>query len=154
MKEELKNNNNELINSNNNINSDNNDFDYSEVLPIIDKVSKLKELNDIDEDFEIQKSPNIISDRTKLTNININSNSNDEEVPHIVNSILDALSNKLISSNIEYEKEKEKDINKINYKNEDLNIIKPKIIPKNKNIDNKQTKIISFQEFLAKEEEK
>ena len=149
---EIKNKNNlNNINNNESINNDyNNEFDYSEVLPIVDKVSKLKELNDIDEDFENQKSNNLFSDRTKVTNINVNQNNNEEdEVPNIVNSILDALSNKLISSNIDYEKEKQQ---KLEQKDENGNLIKPKIIPKNKNIENKKTKVISFQEFLAKEE--
>ena len=147
---EVKNKNNfNNINNNESINNDyNNDFDYSEVLPIVDKVSKLKELNDIDEDFENQKSNNLFSDRTKITNINVNQNNNEEdEVPNIVNSILDALSNKLISSNIDYEKKKDQKFEK-----ENDNLTKPKIIPKNKNIENKKTKVISFQEFLAKEE--
>ena len=147
---EVKNKNNfNNINNNESINNDyNNDFDYSEVLPIVDKVSKLKELNDIDEDFENQKSNNLFSDRTKITNINVNQNNNEEdEVPNIVNNILDALSNKLISSNIDYEKKKDQKFEK-----ENDNLTKPKIIPKNKNIENKKTKVISFQEFLAKEE--
>ena len=147
---EVKNKNNfNNINNNESINNDyNNDFDYSEVLPIVDKVSKLKELNDIDEDFENQKSNNLFSDRTKITNINVNQNNNEEdEVPNIVNSILDALSNKLISSNIDYEKKKDQKFEK-----ENDNLTKPKIIPKNKNIENKKNKVISFQEFLAKEE--
>ena len=147
---EVKNKNNfNNINNNESINNDyNNDFDYSEVLPIVDKVSKLKELNDIDEDFENQKSNNLFSDRTKITNINVNQNNNEEdEVPNIVNSILDALSKKLISSNIDYEKKKDQKFEK-----ENDNLTKPKIIPKNKNIENKKTKVISFQEFLAKEE--
>ena len=135
------------INSKNN-NTNTNDFDYSEYLPIIDKVSKLKELNDIDEDYDIQKSNNLINtQRTKLTNINPNSNE-DEELPNIVNNILDALSNKLIVSNIDYDKEKEAK-SKNNEENIDKN--KPKLISKNKN-EGKQTKIITFQEFLEKEE--
>ena len=149
---EVKNKNNfNNINYNESINNDyNNDFDYSEVLPIVDKVSKLKELNDIDEDFENQKSNNLFSDRTKITNINVNQNNNEEdEVPNIVNSILDALSNKLISSNIDYGKEKDQ---RFENKEQNDNLTKPNIIPKNKNFENKKSKIISFQEFLAKEE--
>jgi len=149
---EVKNKNNfNNINYNESINNDyNNDFDYSEVLPIVDKVSKLKELNDIDEDFENQKSNNLFSDRTKITNINVNQNNNEEdEVPNIVNSILDALSNKLISSNIDYGKEKDQ---RFENKEKNGNLTKPNIIPKNKNFENKKSKIISFQEFLAKEE--
>ena len=129
------------INSNNQlINSNNNDFDYSDVLPIIDKVSKLKDLNEIDDNFDRQKTA-----RSNITNINQNNlNSNeDEEVPNIVNSILDALSNKLITSNIDNNNNKEKE----------MKIEKPKLISKNNNdLENKNKKIISFKEFLAKEE--
>ena len=140
------------INSkNNNLNTKTNDFDYSEYLPIIDKVSKLKELNDFDEDLENQKSNNLINtQRTKLTNINPNPNSNeDEDVPNIVTSILDALSNKLIVSNIDYDKEKDE---KIENNEEIMDKNKPKLISKNKNTEGKQPKIISFQEFLEKED--
>ena len=126
------------INSNNQIfNSNNNDFDYSEVLPIIDKVSKLKDLNEIDDNYE---NHILNTQRINITNSNINSNE-EPEVPNVVNSILDALSNKLITSNInEQDKEKE-------------NIIeKPKLITKNNNTEDKTKKIISFKEFLEKEE--
>ena len=131
-------------NSNNQIlNTNNNDFDYSEVLPIIDKVSKLKDLNEIDDNYDKQ---NANSQKIILTN---NNNSNEEEVPDIVNNILDALSNKLITSNI--------DNNNNNKNKENENIIeKPKLITKN-NINedkNNNKKIISFQEFLEKEENK
>ena len=137
-----------IINLNNNVNYNDNEFDYSEVLPIIDKVSKLKELNELEEDFDNQKNNNLNSQRTKLTNINIIPNSNeDDDVPNIVNSILDALSNKLIESNLDYNKEKDE-----KNKDEETDINKPKLISKNKNIEGKQTKIISFQEFLEKEE--
>ena len=129
-------------NSNNQImNTNNNDFDYSEVLPIIDKVSKLKDLNEIDDNYDKQ---NANSQKIILTN---NNNSNEEEVPDIVNNILDALSNKLITSNI--------DNNNKNKENENI-IEKPKLITKN-NINedkNNNKKIISFQEFLEKEENK
>ena len=91
-----------------------------------------------------------MSQRTKLTNINPNPISNeDDDVPNIVNNILDALSNKLIESNLNYEKEK--DIKKDN-KDEEKEINKPKLISKNKISEEKPTKIISFQEFLEKEE--
>ena len=139
----MQNNNNGLIseiniNSNNQmINSNNNDFDYSEVLPIIDKVSKLKDLNEIDDNYDKQ---NANSQKIILTN---NNNSNEEEVPDIVNNILDALSNKLITSNI--------DNNNKNKENENI-IEKPKLITKNNSIEDKTKKIISFQEFLEKEE--
>ena len=131
-------------NSNNQImDTNNNDFDYSEVLPIIDKVSKLKDLNEIDDNYDKQ---NANSQKIILTN---NNNSNEEEVPDIVNNILDALSNKLITSNI--------DNNNNNKNKENENIIeKPKLITKN-NINedkNNNKKIISFQEFLEKEENK
>ena len=80
----------------------------------------------------------------------MNQNNNEEdEVPNIVNSILDALSNKLISSNIDYGKEKDQ---RFENKEQTDNLTKPNIIPKNKNFENKKSKIISFQEFLAKEE--
>ena len=129
-------------NSNNQImDTNNNDFDYSEVLPIIDKVSKLKDLNEIDDNYDKQ---NANSQKIILTN---NNNSNEEEVPDIVNNILDALSNKLITSNI--------DNNNKNKENENI-IEKPKLITKN-NINedkNNNKKIISFQEFLEKEENK
>ena len=135
------------INSNNQMmNNNNNDFDYSDVLPIIDKVSKLKDLNDIDENFEKQKTNDLNIERINITNSNINNlNSNeDEEVPNIVNSILDALSNKKITNNIE------------NNQNNDINnqIEKPKLINKNNNFEDKKNKIISFKEFLEKEENK
>ena len=130
-------------NSNNQImNTNNNDFDYSEVLPIIDKVSKLKDLNEIDDNYDKQ---NANSQKIILTN---NNNSNEEEVPDIVNNILDALSNKLITSNIDNNNDKNKE-------NENI-IEKPKLITKN-NINedkNNNKKIISFQEFLEKEENK
>ena len=138
------------INSKNNFNS--NEFDYSEVLPIIDKVSKLKELNELEEGFENHKTNNLNTQRSKFTNININQNNNeDDDAPNIVNSILDALSNKLIESQLDYNKEK--DIKRDN-KDEENDINKPKLISKNKNIENKQAKIISFKEFLEKEEKK
>ena len=135
------------INSNNQMmNNNNNDFDYSDVLPIIDKVSKLKDLNDIDENFDKQKTNDLNIERINITNSNINNlNSNeDEEVPNIVNSILDALSNKKITNNIE------------NNQNNDINnqIEKPKLINKNNNFEDKKNKIISFKEFLEKEENK
>ena len=134
-------------NNNINLNSNNNDFDYSEVLPIIDKVSKLKEFNELEEEYDNQKTHNLISQRTKLTTINLNPNSNeDDDAPNIVNNILDALSNKLIESQLNNKKEKEI------IKDEDNEINKPKLISKNKNSDVKPTKIISFQEFLEKEE--
>ena len=139
----MQNNNNGLIseiniNSNNQmINSNNNDFDYSEVLPIIDKVSKLKDLNEIDDNYDKQ---NTNSQRVNLINNNVINK--EEEVPDIVNNILDALSNKLIISNIENNNNKE-----------NKNIIeKPKLITKNNSIEHKTKKIISFQEFLEKEE--
>ena len=139
----MQNNNNGLIseiniNSNNQmINSNNNDFDYSEVLPIIDKVSKLKDLNEIDDNYDKQ---NTNSQRMNLINNNVINK--EEEVPDIVNNILDALSNKLIISNIENNNNKE-----------NKNIIeKPKLIIKNNSIEEKTKKIISFQEFLEKEE--
>ena len=135
------------INSNNQMmNNNNNDFDYSDVLPIIDKVSKLKDLNDIDENFDKQKTNDLNIERINITNSNINNlNSNeDEEVPNIVNSILDALSNKKITNNIE------------SNQNNDINnqIEKPKLINKNNNFEDKKNKIISFKEFLEKEENK
>ena len=135
------------INSNNQmVNANNNDFDYSEVLPIIDKVSKLKDMNEIEDNYDKQKF-NANTQRTYLTNsnINLNTNNEDEEVPNIVNSILDALSNKLITSNIENNQDNEKE------KKEKI-IEKPKLIPKNNDIDDKTKKIISFKEFLEKEE--
>ena len=151
-KNEIQNNNNNIngfiseikINSNNQIiNSNNNDFDYSEVLPIIDKVSKLKDINEIEDNYDKQKTNALNTQRMNLTNSNININSNeDEEVPNIVNSILDALSNKLITSNIENNQENENE----------KKIEKPKLISKNNNIEDKTKKIISFKEFLAKEE--
>ena len=140
----MQNNNNGLIseiniNSNNQmINSNNNDFDYSEVLPIIDKVSKLKDLNEIDDNYDKQ---NTNSQRVNLINNNVINK--EEEVPDIVNNILDALSNKLIISNIEN--------NNNNKENENI-IEKPKLITKNNSIEDKTKKIISFQEFLEKEE--
>ena len=150
-KNEIQNNNNingfisEIkINSNNQIiNSNNNDFDYSEVLPIIDKVSKLKDINEIEDNYDKQKTNALNTQRMNLTNSNININSNeDEEVPNIVNSILDALSNKLITSNVENNQENENE----------KKIEKPKLISKNNNIEDKAKKIISFKEFLEKEE--
>ena len=141
----MQNNNNGLIseiniNSNNQmINSNNNDFDYSEVLPIIDKVSKLKDLNEIDDNYDKQ---NTNSQRMNLINNNVINK--EEEVPDIVNNILDALSNKLIISNIE-------NYNNNNKENENI-IEKPKLITKNNNTEDKTKKIISFQEFLEKEE--
>ena len=151
-KNEIQNNNNNIngfiseikINSNNQIiNSNNNDFDYSEVLPIIDKVSKLKDINEIEDNYDKQKTNALNTQRMNLTNSNININSNeDEEVPNIVNSILDALSNKLITSNIENNQENENE----------KKIEKPKLISKNNNIEDKTKKIISFKEFLMKEE--
>ena len=140
----MQNNNNGLIseiniNSNNQmINSNNNDFDYSEVLPIIDKVSKLKDLNEIDDNYDKQ---NTNSQRVNLINNNVINK--EEEVPDIVNNILDALSNKLIISNIE---------NNNNNKENENTIEKPKLITKNNSIEDKTKKIISFQEFLEKEE--
>ena len=140
----MQNNNNGLIseiniNSNNQmINSNNNDFDYSEVLPIIDKVSKLKDLNEIDDNYDKQ---NTNSQRMNLINNNVINK--EEEVPDIVNNILDALSNKLIISNIE---------NNNNNKENENTIEKPKLITKNNSIEDKTKKIISFQEFLEKEE--
>ena len=130
------------INSNNQIiNSNNNDFDYSEVLPIIDKVSKLKDINEIEDNYDKQKTIALNTQRMNLTNSNININSNeDEEVPNIVNSILDALSNKLITSNLENNQENEKKIEK------------PKLISKNNNLEDRTKKIISFKEFLAKDD--
>ena len=130
------------INSNNQIlNSNNNDFDYSEVLPIIDKVSKLKDINEIEDNYDKQKTNALNTQRMNLTNSNININSNeDEEVPNIVNSILDALSNKLITSNLENNQENEKKIEK------------PKLISKNNNLEDRTKKIISFKEFLAKDD--
>ena len=150
-KNEIQNNNNingfisEIkINSNNQIiNTNNNDFDYSEVLPIIDKVSKLKDINEIEDNYDKQKTNALNTQRMNLTNSNININSNeDEEVPNIVNSILDALSNKLITSNVENNQENENE----------KKIEKPKLISKNNNIEDKTKKIISFKEFLEKEE--
>ena len=152
-KNEIQNNNNNnlngfiseiKINSNNQIiNSNNNDFDYSEVLPIIDKVSKLKDINEIEDNYDKQKTNALNTQRMNLTNSNININSNeDEEVPNIVNSILDALSNKLITSNIENNQENENE----------KKIEKPKLISKKNNIEDKTKKIISFKEFLEKEE--
>ena len=141
----MQNNNNGLIseiniNSNNQmINSNNNDFDYSEVLPIIDKVSKLKDLNEIDDNYDKQ---NTNSQRMNLINNNVINK--EEEVPDIVNNILDALSNKLIISNIEN--------NNNNNKENENTIEKPKLITKNNSIEDKTKKIISFQEFLEKEE--
>ena len=128
------------------VNANNNNFDYSEVLPIIDKVSKLKDMNEIEDNYDKQKF-NANTQRTYLTNsnINLNTNNEDEEVPNIVNSILDALSNKLITSNIENNQDNEKE------KKEKV-IEKPKLIPKNNDIDDKTKKIISFKEFLEKEE--
>ena len=120
------------------INSNNNDFDYSEVLPIIDKVSKLKDLNEIDDNYDKQ---NTNSQRVNLINNNVINK--EEEVPDIVNNILDALSNKLIISNIE---------NNNNNKENENTIEKPKLITKNNRIEDKTKKIISFQEFLEKEE--
>ena len=140
----MQNNNNGLIseiniNSNNQmINSNNNDFDYSEVLPIIDKVSKLKDLNEIDDNYDKQ---NTNSQRVNLINNDVINK--EEEVPDIVNNILDALSNKLIISNIE---------NNNNNKENENTIEKPKLITKNNSIEDKTKKIISFQEFLEKEE--
>ena len=141
----MQNNNNGLIseiniNSNNQmINSNNNDFDYSEVLPIIDKVSKLKDLNEIDDNYDKQ---NTNSQRVNLINNDVINK--EEEVPDIVNNILDALSNKLIISNIEN--------NNNNNKENENTIEKPKLITKNNSIEDKTKKIISFQEFLEKEE--
>ena len=120
------------------INSNNNDFDYSDVLPIIDKVSKLKDLNEIDDNYDKQ---NTNSQRVNLINNNVINK--EEEVPDIVNNILDALSNKLIISNIE---------NNNNNKENENTIEKPKLITKNNRIEDKTKKIISFQEFLEKEE--
>ena len=93
--------------------SQNADYDYSEVLPIIDKVSKLKELNDIEEDFEYQKSNDDNTQNNNVTEMN-----KSEELPN---------------DNIEF---KEKDIGKIdNFENR-----------------NKKIKLITFEEFLAKDE--
>ena len=47
---------------------------------------------------------------------------------------------------------KKKELNIGNNKDEIFDKIKPKLIPKN-NVEGKQTKIISFKEFLEKEEE-
>ena len=101
-------------------------------------------MNDIEDNDEKPKFNVMNTQKMNLTNsnININTNNEDEEVPNIVNSILDALSNKLITSNIENNKNDEKE--KI--------IEKPKLIQKNNDINEKAKKIISFKEFLEKEE--
>ena len=112
-----------------------NDCDYSEVLPILDKVSKLKDLTDIDDNFD--------QNDNNQEKYDIN---DEDEVPGIVSNVLDALSNKLITSSLEEIKENK------NEKKEDFN--KPKLISKNNiiNRENKAKKILSFEEFLSKEE--
>ena len=119
-----------------NFNNENviNDCDYSEVLPILDKVSKLKDLSNIDDNFDKNNNQE---------NYEIN---DEDEVPGIVSNVLDALSNKLIASSLEEIKD-----NKIENK-EDVN--KPKLISKNNNInrETKPKKILSFEEFLSKED--
>ncbi len=150
------------------------EYNYNDVLPIINKVSKLKEIKETEED---QKE-----DNNEYNNID---HSRKKSASDIVNNVLDAISNNLIigDDNDNYNEHNEDDDNKDDdkykdilnkFREEDNDIIyneinnnnmnnskdvindKPKIIRKNScDKDKKQNakKMITFEEFLSKENE-
>ena len=107
------------------------EYNYNDVLPIINKVSKLKEIKEED-DNEKAIASGIINNVMD----NISNKSEEEKYKNIMNKF----------------KEEEKE-NELLY--DQINNEKPKLIRKNSSVKDKKrninNKIISFEEFLSKE---
>ncbi len=118
------------------------EYNYNDVLPIINKVSKLKEIKEEDDNNDKLLANNIVNNVVENINVNNEEDNEDEKYRNIMNKFK------------EEDKENEMIYNQMN--NQSLNNSKnekPKLIRKNsedkkRNINNK---IISFEEFLSKE---
>ena len=130
------------------------EFNYDEVLPIIEKVSKLKTIKELSEQENHNENT-------------INKNDEQRDANEIINNVLLALSNNLIELN---EKEPKKglgleiseltneNINELKNNlmpiNDNIHIEKPKLLSKNNSVNNlkEKKKLLSFTEFLSKDE--
>ncbi len=130
------------------------EFNYDEVLPIIEKVSKLKTIKELSEQENHNENT-------------INKNDEQRDANEIINNVLLALSNNLIELN---EKEPKKglgleiseltneNINELKKDlmpiNDNIHIEKPKLLSKNNSVNNlkEKKKLLSFTEFLSKDE--
>ena len=118
------------------------EYNYNDVLPIINKVSKLKEIKE-EEDNDKLLANNIVNNVMENIPNDSNEDNEDEKYQNIMNKFR--------------EEDKENDIlyNQIN--NQSLNSSKnekPKLIRKNSADKDKKrnvNKIISFEEFLSKD---
>jgi len=120
------------------------EYNYNDVLPIINKVSKLKEIKEEDDNNNDKLlANNIVNNVVENININNEEDNEDEKYRNIMNKFK------------EEDKENDMMYNQIN--NQSLNNSKnekPKLIRKNSDKDKKRNinnKIISFEEFLSKE---
>ena len=130
------------------------EFNYDEVLPIIEKVSKLKTIKELSEQENHNENT-------------INKNDEQRDANEIINNVLLALSNNLIELN---EKEPKKglgleiseltneNINELKNNlmpiNDNIHIEKPKLLSKNNSVNNlkEKKKLLSFTQFLSKDE--
>jgi hypothetical protein len=118
------------------------EYNYNDVLPIINKVSKLKEIKEEDDNNDKLLANNIVNNVVENINVNNEEDNEDEKYRNIMNKFK--------------EEDKENDMIYNQMNNQSLNSSKnekPKLIRKNsedkkRNINNK---IISFEEFLSKE---
>lgn len=121
-------------------------YNYDEVLPIIDKVSKLKEIENINEEEHYHTEEEEEEDHKSISK-------------QIVNNVIDEVSSKLSERS-----QKEEEENKVDYLNvQDLEVDKvntkkeisqPKVILSNKKQATlPKKKLISFEEFLSLNDE-
>ena len=121
-------------------------YNYDEVLPIIDKVSKLKEFENINEEEHYHTEEEEEEDHKSISK-------------QIVSNVIDEVSSKLSErsqkeeeeNKVDYLNVKDLEVNKVNTKKE---ISQPKVILSNKKqVTLPKKKLISFEEFLSLNDE-
>ena len=138
---------------------ENPEFNYEEVYPIIEKVSKLKTIKELEEK----------ENNNNISNLEEKNNNDEKDANEIINKVYFALSNNLIELDEKINEPKSgKALELSELENENIkelksnllinnNIIeKPKLLTKNNSRNNskEKKKLLSFSEFLSKEENK
>ena len=138
---------------------ENPEFNYEEVYPIIEKVSKLKTIKELEEK----------ENNNNISNLEEKNNNDEKDANEIINKVYFALSNNLIELDEKINEPKSgKALELSELENENIkelksnllinnNIIeKPKLLTKNniRNNSKEKKKLLSFSEFLSKEENK